>query len=140
MSVFKYLTPLVLLTLACPVLGQPLPPDRPRAPRLDFKGLNLSPSQMNQIQTIQQEDRIRIKELRRQVEQAQGDFRDAMVTDPDTQVLRQYDQLQQLQNQIGRRRVENFLRLRNVLTPQQRRQLRGRLDRQDEQPRNRFDR
>ncbi|WP_287129164.1 periplasmic heavy metal sensor [Candidatus Cyanaurora vandensis] len=133
---------LLLGSLCLPLLAQPNRDrqpflDRPprderrepgeRPPQLDLQGLGLNREQQRQIRAIQQADQTRAKNLREQLNQAQQSFRRTLVsTATDPQILRQFERMQDLQNQSARLRVENLLRIRAVLTPQQREQLRAR--------------
>lgn len=128
----------LLLLLTLPLGAQPLatrplaqanePEPAPnRTPRLDLQGLGLTPDQQRKIRTIQQEDQTNLQTLRQQAQQAQQEFRRSLVSPADDgAILRKFEQHQQLQKEIARARVENFLRIRSVLTAQQRQQLQDR--------------
>jgi len=131
----------LLALLALPLGAQPLatrplaqttetPASEPtpnRSPQLDLQGLGLTPDQQRKIRTIQQEDQTNLQTLRQQAQQAQQEFRRALVSPAeDGVILRKFEQHQQLQKEVARMRVENFLRIRAVLTPQQRQQLQDR--------------
>jgi len=125
-----------VLALALPLQAQPIsdgppPPRKPllmERPSLDLQGLDLSEQQRRQIQGIQQEDRKRVQELRQQSEVVQEELRSNFLVEPDEQVLRRFDRVQQLQREVARIRIENLLKIRAVLTPQQKVQLKERMN------------
>ncbi len=127
---------LLMVLLSTPVFAQPLMPrERPSRPSLNLQGLGLSEPQINQIRSLQDTDKIALEQLRKQVNQAQQELRDTFSADgPDAQVLQRYERVQKLQSQVNRLRIENILRIRKVLTPQQRQQLRGRFFEEGNQP------
>jgi Spy/CpxP family protein refolding chaperone len=135
MYAFKLLCILVML-LAGPVMGQPLFPESPppvehpileRRPSLDLQGLNLTEDQRKQIQAFQKEDRQKLQGLRTELEKVQQEVRGMFATASDEDIVQRFEQIEQRQIAIARIRLNNLLKIRAVLTPTQRQQLKDRV-------------
>jgi Spy/CpxP family protein refolding chaperone len=128
MCASKLLLPLLLLSLALPVLAQPLLPSHPQ-PRLNLQELGLSDDQKSQIRALQQVDKLKLQDLRKQLTQAQQVLRSSVIEgDSDPEVRQNFEKLQQTSVKVARLRLENLLRIRKVLTPEQLKQLKTHSD------------
>ncbi len=101
-------------------------PDMDRTPpMLRFADqLGLSDAQRSEIEAIHSQAQTESEALRTQVQAAHEQMRSLMASDASDAELRQrHDQMQALQQQMGDRRFETMLAIRNVLTPAQRAQM-----------------
>lgn len=86
--------------------------------------LGLSDAQRNEIETIHSQAQTESEALRTQLQAAHEQMHGLMASDATDAELRQrHDQMQALQQQMGDRRFETMLAIRNVLTPEQRAQM-----------------
>ncbi len=101
-------------------LAQALPSDRGGwLPRL-----GLSPAQMMQLRSIQQQAQGDLGQKTQELRQLRRELRDALAGDVSTdQVREQYRRMKQLSREIDDRRFEAILRVREVLTPEQRQRM-----------------
>lgn len=98
------------------------PSDRGKA-RL-MQDLNLTPEQIKQMQAIQSQYRDQISQRRQAAKQAQQELLDLMAgTASETQVREKYRQVETLKQQASQLRFDSMLAMREVLTPEQRRQF-----------------
>jgi periplasmic protein CpxP/Spy len=104
-------------------------------PKIDFRELNLSPEQRQSIQQIRQTDGAQVRRLRQDVRASRRQLRILVNNDaPDTQIQRELDRLLQLQSQLTRLRISNLVKIRRVLTPEQKVQVRDQLESEDRGP------
>lgn len=86
--------------------------------------LDLSAEQSEQIQTIKEQARANSEGLHQQMEQEKEELRSLLASDATADQLRQqHQQVQTLKMQLGDRRFETMLAVREVLTPEQRTEL-----------------
>lgn len=87
-------------------------------------GLDLSPAQMVQLRSIQQQTQGDLGQTTQELRQVRRELRDLLAGDASTDRVRdQYRRMKQLSRQIDDRRFEAILQVRQVLTPEQRRQM-----------------
>lgn len=99
-------------------------------PMLEFaEQLGLSDAQRREIEAIHTQAKTDSEAMRTQVEAAHEQMQTLMASDATDAELRQrHDQMQALHQEMGDRRFETMLAIRNVLTPEQRakmQELRG---------------
>lgn len=100
--------------------------------------LNLSADQMQRMQAIRSRYQNQIKERAQALRQAQTELQGLMTTSNDSNQIRaKYNQVQSLRQELARVRFESMLEMRQVLTPEQRRQLAERMTQQRQNSRNR---
>ncbi len=86
--------------------------------------LDLTPEQSQQIEAIQADSETTAQELRQQIQTQHQQMRSLMTSDATTDELRaQYQQAQDLHQQMGNNRFETMLQIREVLTPEQRAEI-----------------
>ena len=86
--------------------------------------LNLTPQQTQQIQTIQNQSQDQISQRKQAVRQARQELFELMAgTASESQVRQKYRQVETLKQQVSEIRFDSILAMREVLTPQQRRQF-----------------
>lgn len=86
--------------------------------------LNLTAEQSQQIEAVNQEFRSSYEALKQEMQNNRQEKRASFAIDASTEELRQQHQsFQALQQQLGDNRFEMMLQVREVLTPEQRRQL-----------------
>jgi Spy/CpxP family protein refolding chaperone len=89
------------------------------------KELNLTKDQVNLIEQIFDSNKDQIVNLNSQVKQKQSEFR-SKIEDPNSsrdEVLKLNDEVVQLKTRLKRLRLDMLLKIREVLTPDQRRTL-----------------
>lgn len=90
--------------------------------------LNLTPQQTQQIQTIQNQSQDQISQRRQAVRQARQELFELMAgTASESQVRQKYRQVETLKQQVSEIRFDSILAMREVLTPEQRRQFAERM-------------
>ncbi|MDJ0588390.1 MAG: Spy/CpxP family protein refolding chaperone [Pleurocapsa sp. MO_226.B13] len=86
--------------------------------------LDLTPEQSQQIEAIQADSETTAQELRQRIQTQHQEMRSLMTSDATTEELRaQYQQAQDLRQQLGDNRFETMLQIREVLTPEQRAEI-----------------
>ena len=90
-----------------------------------FQQLNLSSEQQAQIKTIREQSKISNQGLRDQMKTAREQLKTLLASsDASEDSIRQaHQQVQSLGQQMGERRFDNMLQIRQVLTPAQRTKL-----------------
>ncbi|MCU0515636.1 MAG: Spy/CpxP family protein refolding chaperone [Oscillatoria sp. Prado101] len=102
--------------------GPPGPPGR--GPGELFEKLNLSQDQMQKMQEIQERYKNQMQQQQQTLRQAEEELRDLMAGTADKNQLREKNrQVQALREKMGELRFESLLEIREVLTPDQRRQM-----------------
>lgn len=95
-----------------------------RGPQRLIEELNLSDSQMQDLEDIRLKYQEQMNEQRQVLMEAQQELNDMMSGDAsEAQLRNQYRQVAQLGQELGDLRFESMLEMREVLTPQQRREL-----------------
>jgi periplasmic protein CpxP/Spy len=85
------------------------------------KELNLTAEQQAQIKTIREQEKTASQSLRQQMQTARKQLGTLMAGNAsDAQLRQQHDQVRQLDQQLGDRRFDTMLKIRSVLTPEQR--------------------
>jgi periplasmic protein CpxP/Spy len=85
------------------------------------KELNLTTEQQAQIKTIRDQEKTASESLRQQMKTAREQLGTLMAGNAsDAQLRQQHEQVRQLGQQLGDRRFDTMLKIRNVLTPEQR--------------------
>jgi periplasmic protein CpxP/Spy len=83
--------------------------------------LNLSADQQAQIKQIREQERSASEGLRQQMKAAAEKQKSLMTGDAtDEQLRQQHREMQALRQQIGERRFDTMLKIRQILTPEQR--------------------
>ncbi|WP_072623154.1 Spy/CpxP family protein refolding chaperone [Spirulina major] len=106
-------------------------------PMLRFaEQLGLSDAQRSEIEAIHSQAKADSEAMRTQMQAAHEQMQTLMASDATDAALRQrHDQMQALHQEMGDRRFETMLAIRNVLTPEQRAQMQelkeNRMGRQD---------
>jgi periplasmic protein CpxP/Spy len=104
-------------------------------PKIDLRQLNLSPEQRQSIQQIRQTDGAQVRRLRQDVRASRMQLRMLVNNDaPDIQIQQALDRLLQLQSQLTRLQISNLIKIRKVLTPEQKAQVRNQLEADDRPP------
>ncbi len=89
-----------------------------------LKQLNLSTEQLQKIKVIRDRDLARIQELTQQSRQANTELRDLLAGSESSDVIRaKHNQALNLQQELRKQHFERMLAMREILTPQQRSQL-----------------
>jgi protein CpxP len=89
-----------------------------------LKQLNLSTEQLQKIKAIRDRDLARIQELAQQSRQANTELRDLLGGSESSDVIRaKHNQVLNLQQELRKQHFERMLAMREILTPQQRSQL-----------------
>ncbi|TYQ25861.1 periplasmic heavy metal sensor [Pseudanabaena sp. UWO311] len=89
-----------------------------------LKQLNLSTEQLQKLKSIRDRDLTRIRELAQQSRQANTELRDLLDGSESSDVIRaKHNQALNLQQELRKQHFERMLAMREVLTPQQRSQL-----------------
>jgi protein CpxP len=89
-----------------------------------LKQLNLSTEQLQKLKAIRDRDLTRIRELAQQSRQANTELRDLLAGSESSDVIRaKHNQALNLQQELRKQHFERMLAMREVLTPQQRSQL-----------------
>lgn len=95
-----------------------------RSPQRLMEQLNLSQAQMQELEEIQQKYQEQFSQQRQELHQAQEELSELMVGTASTgQIRNKYRQVSRLRQQMGNLHFESFLEMREVLTPEQRRQF-----------------
>lgn len=93
-----------------------------------FQDLNLTPEQSQQIQAIQDQYQDQISQRRQAVRQARQELLELMAsTAAESQIREKYRQVETLKQQVSDIRFDSMLAMRQVLTPEQRRQFAERM-------------
>jgi len=86
--------------------------------------LNLTPQQEQQLKAIQQQYKDQMAQQRQELQQAQQELSELMAgTAPQGQIRDKYREVNVLRQQKGELHLESMLAIREILTPQQRRQF-----------------
>lgn len=86
--------------------------------------LNTSPEQKQKIEVIRKEYQEKLRQQQEQLRQIQQQLNQLMVNNASESELRQkHDQFMQVREDIGNTQFDLMLKMRQVLTPQQRSQL-----------------
>ena len=86
-----------------------------------FEQLDLTPEQSQNIEAIQNQSKSDREALRSQMETQHQEMRSLLASDTSTEQLRQqHQQVEELHQQLGNNRFETMLRIREVLTTEQR--------------------
>ncbi len=89
-----------------------------------MRELNLTPEQTQRLQTIQSQYRNQTEQRNQAVRQAHQELIDLMAgTAPENQIREKYRQVETLKQQAAEVRFTSLLAMREVLTPEQRRQF-----------------
>ena len=101
--------------------------------------LNLSESQTQQLEAIRQKYWGQMEQLRKKIQPQKQELQNLMAGTADASAIRnQHAQLLSLRQQLGNLRFESMLEMREVLTPEQRRQFAQMMQQHRQQSRNRF--
>ena len=87
-----------------------------------FQELNLSADQQAQIKSIQEQSKTSNSGLREQVKTARENLKTLLASDSasDDAIRQAHQQVQTLSQQMGEQRFDSMLKVRSVLTPEQR--------------------
>lgn len=101
-------------------------PDRGKAQLI--QELNLTPDQTQRLQAIRDQDQDQISQRKQAARQARQELVDLMAgTASESQVREKYRQVEALKQQAEDARFDSLLAMREVLTPEQRRQFAERM-------------
>ncbi|MEI6065147.1 MAG: Spy/CpxP family protein refolding chaperone [Pseudanabaena sp. ELA748] len=106
----------------------PINPERPDNADMPsgrmLKQLNLSPEQLQKLKAVRDRDQVRMRELVEQSRQAGKELRDLLAGTESSDVIRaKHNQVLNLQQELRKQHFERMLAMREILTPQQRKQL-----------------
>ena len=111
---------------------------RPNRKAQLIQELNLTPEQTQQIQAIQNQYQDQISQRRQAVRQARQELLALLAgTASESQVRQKYRQVETLKQQVSDLRFDSTLAMREVLTPEQRRQFAERMQNRRENYKNR---
>jgi periplasmic protein CpxP/Spy len=83
--------------------------------------LDLTPEQSQNIEAIKEQSKTATESLRSQMQTQHQEMRSLLASDASTEQLRQqHQQVEELHQQLGNNRFETMLRIREVLTSEQR--------------------
>ncbi len=100
--------------------------------------LNLTPEQTQQLQAIQNQYQDQVSQRQQAARQARQELLDLMAgTASEAQVREKYRQVETLKQQASQIRFDSMLAMREVLTPEQRRQFAERMENRRENFKNR---
>ena len=86
--------------------------------------LDLTPEQQQNLQAIRAQYKDQINQRQQDLRQASQELRSLMISDADTNQIRaKHQQVQQLRQQLEELNFESMLAMREVLTPEQRREF-----------------
>ena len=89
-----------------------------------FQKLNLSTEQQERIKAIREESKQSNSSLRQEMRQAREEMGKLMASDTnDDELKQQHEKIQTLKQQLGTQRFETMLKIRQVLTPEQRTEM-----------------
>lgn len=89
-----------------------------------WEQLNLTPEQRQQLSSLREQDKAQLKQLREQIKAAQTQLRQLWASNAsEAQLSQQQAQLNVLKQQAQQLRFQQSLKLRAILTPEQRQQL-----------------
>jgi periplasmic protein CpxP/Spy len=102
--------------------------DRPESGDLPsgrmLKQLNLSTEQLQKLKAIRDRDLVKMRDLSQQARQANTELRDLLAGTESSDVVRaKHNQALNLQQELRKQHFERMLAMREILTPQQRSQL-----------------
>lgn len=99
------------------------PPMNQRSGQL-MNALNPTPEQQQQLQGIRQEYQGKMQQQQQQMRQIQKELNELMSGNAsESQIRQKHDQLMVLKQQMGQLQFDMMLKMREVLTPEQRSQL-----------------
>lgn len=96
-----------------------------RGAPINLQALGLSEAQRQQIRQLRKKNSVTARQLRQSLRQKRQEMR-ALMFDPNataSQIRSKRHELRQMQDQMEDIQIEDFLSLRSVLTPEQRRRL-----------------
>jgi periplasmic protein CpxP/Spy len=118
------------LTTVNPILAQSVaPPPAPSTPVAStlpkwMQALQLTPPQVQKVKAIEAQHKASISQQQQKLNQAAEALEALMVSGaPESQIRSQYTQVKTLRSQFEDARFEVTLKLKDVLTPQQRQKL-----------------
>jgi periplasmic protein CpxP/Spy len=82
--------------------------------------LNLTPEQQTRIQAIRDQEKTASESLRQNMRTARNEMRTLMATASAEQLRQQHKEVQGIHQQLDNQRFETMLKIREVLTPEQR--------------------
>lgn len=86
-----------------------------------FQELNLTTEQQERIKAIRQESKENNSSLRQEMRQAKEEMGKLMASDTnDSELRQQHEKIQSLKKELGNKRFETMLKIRQELTPEQR--------------------
>ena len=86
--------------------------------------LDLSPEQSEQVEAIQEESRTIAEDLEQQMRSQREEMKSLMISDASADEIRtQHQEAQSLHQELGNNRFETMLRIREVLTSEQRAEI-----------------
>ena len=95
-----------------------------RGPQMLMEELNLSQAQIQDLEEIKQKYQDQFSQQRQELKEAQQELSELMAGTASTRQIRnQYRQVSRLRQQMGDLHFESMLEMREVLTPEQRRQF-----------------
>jgi Spy/CpxP family protein refolding chaperone len=94
-----------------------------------LRDLDLSPDQMQKIQSIRGQYQDKLVSQRQAARQSQRELRTLMAGDASVDAIRQkYREAQTLKQQVANTQFDSMLEMRQVLTPQQRQKFAERME------------
>ncbi len=137
---FRYLSGLVMILLSLSpmqvvlanstsTVPQALAQNQPTAPGVNnseqlLDALNTSPEQKQKIQVIRNEFQEKLRQQQEQLRQIQQELSQLMMNNaPESELRQKHEQFMQVREDIGNTQFDLMLKMRAVLTPEQRSQL-----------------
>lgn len=97
-------------------------PDMPSGKVL--KQLNLTPEQLQKLKAVRDRDQTQMRELGQKLRQVNKELQDLLAGTEGSDVIRaKHKQVMELQQELQNKHFERMLAMRDILTPQQRSQL-----------------
>jgi len=97
-------------------------PDMPSGKVL--KQLNLTPEQLQKLKAVRDRDQTQMRELGQKLRQANKELQDLLAGTEGSDVIRaKHTQVMELKQELQNKHFERMLAMRDILTPQQRSQL-----------------
>lgn len=113
-----------------PTIAQGSPPAAKQSGMGWLQDLDLTPDQMQKIQSIRSQYQDSLMRQKQAARQAQQELRSQMASDASTDQIREkYRQVQTLRQQVADTQFNSMLEMRQVLTPQQRQKFAERMER-----------
>ncbi len=136
------LSMVAMFTASTPVLAEVIAQATPNQPGMNgrsdqlINSLNPTPEQQQQLQAIRQEYQGKMRQQQQELRQIQQELNGLMAGNASETELRQkHDQFMVLKEQMGKSQFDMMLKMREILTPEQRSQLANLMQEHRQNPR-----